>query len=172
MAYTFAMASASRAEELSALVQLSFNQLAAATWKPHARSRFMEECCPARLAPAIASSTFAATAYDGATAVGFILLPRPDLVYLLFVHPQYLRRGIARALWERARAHLEARHPQARTVELNATPVSLAAYRALGFFPISAQLDREGAPSTRMACWLPARNFPSHTEPAAPRGLM
>jgi ribosomal protein S18 acetylase RimI-like enzyme len=70
---------------------------------------------------------------------------------MLFVHPQHLRQGIGRALWESARTHIESALPQTKTVELNATPYSVAFYQSLGFVV-------KGARATRMACWLPARS--------------
>jgi GNAT superfamily N-acetyltransferase len=87
--------------------------------------------------------------------LGVIFLPRPTLVQLLFVAPSHLRRGIARALWNAVRAHLEAEHPKVTTVELNSSPYAVGAYEALGFFPISQPFRRKGAVATRMACWLP-----------------
>ena len=86
-----------------------------------------------------------------------ILLPRPTLVQLLFVAPNHLRKGIGRALWNAARAHLEEKHSGVTTVELNSSPYALAAYKALGFFPISEPFRRKGAVATRMACWLPGK---------------
>jgi hypothetical protein len=55
------------------------------------------------------------------------------------------------------RTYLEERHPDVQTVELNSSPFALAAYEALGFFPISKPFKRKGAVATRMACWLPGR---------------
>jgi GNAT superfamily N-acetyltransferase len=76
---------------------------------------------------------------------------------LLFVHPGHLRKGVAGRLWEAARSHIEAVHPETKTVELNSTPHAFRAYRALGFVPISTAFVRRGCRVTRMACWLPAR---------------
>lgn len=63
----------------------------------------------------------------------------------------------ARQRWEQARAAVEARAPDVRTVELTATPLARPAYRALGFYPISEAFERRGSVATRMACWLPGR---------------
>ena len=78
---------------------------------------------------------------------------------MLFVHPQSLRQGIARSLWEAVRTDVEARHPEVTTVELNSTPYAIAAYHALGFAEISEPFDLDGCVATRMACWLPARRL-------------
>ena len=105
---------------------------------------------------------------DGSQIIGVLVMPRPSLVQLFFVVPGHLRRGIGRTLWEAARTHIEAQHPEVKTVELNATPYAVAAYRALGFFPISEPFRRKGAVATRMACWLPGRALAQSQNAALP----
>jgi GNAT superfamily N-acetyltransferase len=150
-------ATADMSDRICALVHASFNQLVAHDWEPEAGRGFLADT----LAPAIASylenATFAAVELERDDPVGFILMPRPALVSMLFVHPDHLRKGIARRLWEAARSHVETEHSETKTVELNATPYAVAAYRALGFVPISTEFVRQGCRATRMACWLPAR---------------
>jgi GNAT superfamily N-acetyltransferase len=145
------------AEAASQLVHASFTALAAADWEAGAAQFFLDESGPEKLRDKIAGAAHVAAAFEQAAMTGFILLPRPGLLGFLFVHPLHQRRGIARTLWEAARAHVEAAHPTVRTVELNATPNAVKAYRALGFVPISAEFRRGGCRATRMACWLPAR---------------
>lgn len=86
-------------------------------------------------------------------------MPNPALLGLLFVHPQALRQGIGKILWEHARSHIETEHPSVQTIELNATPNAISFYRSVGFVPISAEFNNAGSRATRMACWLPARKF-------------
>jgi GNAT superfamily N-acetyltransferase len=93
--------------------------------------------------------------------LGVIFLPRPTLVQLFFVAPGHLRNGIGRKLWSAVRVELEQHHPDIRTVELNSSPYAVAAYEALGFFPISKPYRRKGAVATRMACWLPGESLES-----------
>jgi GNAT superfamily N-acetyltransferase len=81
----------------------------------------------------------------------------PSVLAMLFVHPQHLRRGIGKQLWEAARSHVESQFPQTKTVELNATRFALPFYLSAGFVPISTEFERKGSRATRMACWLPAR---------------
>jgi predicted GNAT family N-acyltransferase len=64
---------------------------------------------------------------------------------------------IGQALWESARAHIEAGFPEVDTVELNATRYAVHFYESVGFVPISREFEREGRRAIRMACWLPAR---------------
>lgn len=152
-----------QAPELSALVQRSFLALSAVDWEPHARQVFLRESTPERLAHMMATGSYAAAAFEDEEPVGFLLMPRPSLLAMLFVDPAHLRRGIARALWESARTHLELHHPETRTVELNATPYAFEAYRHLGFYPISEPFFTDGCRATRMACWLPGRALQAAT---------
>jgi GNAT superfamily N-acetyltransferase len=146
------------AEIASALVHRSFTELAARDWKPRACAVFLDESSPARMRTALESPAFAAGAFsDDAALTGLVLMRRPAVLDMLFVHPHWVRRGIGRHLWERARSHLEVTFEAVKTVELNATPCAVVFYRSLGFAPISAEFVRGGCRATRMACWLPAR---------------
>ena len=148
---------ANEAEVASALVQHSFLELAAADWEPNACEVFLGESSPVALRVALESPAYAASAFSEERMVGFILMPKPSLLGMLFVHPGSLRLGIEKQLWEQARTHVEAAFPQVKTVELNASPYAFPFYRTVGFVPISAEFMRGGCRATRMACWLPAR---------------
>jgi GNAT superfamily N-acetyltransferase len=145
------------AERISALVHRSFTELCARDWAPDATQVFLEETSPVAMSVALQLPAFAAVENESDEPIGFLLMPRPSLLSLLFVHPAHLRKGVAGHLWEAARSHIEATHPETRTVELNSTPYAFRAYRALGFVPISTEFVRRGCRVTRMACWLPAR---------------
>jgi GNAT superfamily N-acetyltransferase len=160
MNFTIRSATVEDAEDASALVHLSFRELAAADWQPDANEGFLAESSPVVLRNKLQSPAYAAIAEtETRDAAGFILITDPSVLTLLFVHPRYLRQGIGRALWEAARAHIESAFPQIKTVELNATPVAVGFYRSLGFVPISSAFRYKGARGTRMACWLPARSL-------------
>jgi GNAT superfamily N-acetyltransferase len=145
------------AGEASAVVQESFLGLAAADWQPDARRVFLEATAPQLIQQRLTKMTFAAGAFSERGIAGVILMPSSNLLGLLFVRPCWLRLGIGRALWESARAHIEARFPGISTVELNATPYAVRFYKSIGFVPISAEFERDGQRAIRMACWLPAR---------------
>jgi len=144
------------AEAISDLVHLSFTELAARDWEPNARKVFLAESSPASMRAA-AKPAYLQAAFDADRPVGFISMPTPTFVGLLFVHPRYLRQGIGRALWEQARAFIDKTYPEAETVETNSTPYALEFYRSVGFVPISAEFIKSGCRATRMACWLRAR---------------
>jgi GNAT superfamily N-acetyltransferase len=157
MNYELHPVSAAQANAASAVVHASFVGLAAADWAPQAQEAFLAESSPHALAEKLSSAAYAVAAFSSHRMVGFLLMPSPSLLGMLFVHPQFLRQGIARALWEQARTFIEASHPQSKTIELNATPYAVRFYEMIGFVPISAEFRREGCRATRMACWLPAR---------------
>jgi GNAT superfamily N-acetyltransferase len=145
------------AAEASAVVQESFLALATTDWHSEARRSFIEDTAPTRLQTKLSTMTFAAGAFSEDGIAGVILMPSPTLVGLLFVHPRWLRLGIGQALWESARAHVEAKCPEVNTVELNSTPYAVRFYKSVGFVPLSSEFEREGRRAIRMACWLPAR---------------
>jgi len=140
---------------ISELVQAGFIEHIAPDWESSAQRSFLEETGADQLASRISEAALCLVCERGVQVVGVIFLPRPTLVQLFFVAPGHLRQGIGRALWSAVRTLLEERHPEVKTVELNSSPYAVAAYKALGFFPISQPFRRKGAIATRMACWLP-----------------
>jgi GNAT superfamily N-acetyltransferase len=158
MIYDIRSLTCAHAAEASAVIKESFLALAAADWRPDARSVFLEATAPAPLQNKVSAMIFfAAGAFSEGQIAGVILMPSPSLLGLLFVRPRWLRMGIGQALWESARTHIETRFPEVHTVELNATPYAVPFYKSVGFVPISAQFERDGQRAIRMACWLPAR---------------
>jgi ribosomal protein S18 acetylase RimI-like enzyme len=155
MNYTIRSSQSADAEMASALVQQSFIQLVGPDWEQHAINTFLAETSGNCLRDLISKAAFTAVAEVQGRLVGFILMPSPALIGLLFVKPDFLRNGIANSLWQAARHHIEATCKEVKTVELNSTPYAVAAYRALGFYPISEPFSRGGCLATRMACWLP-----------------
>jgi GNAT superfamily N-acetyltransferase len=145
------------ASAISTLVQAGFMAHIAPDWEALAVQSFLAETSAEKLAPTISEASFVAVYEEDGQIRGVISLPRPSLLQLLFVAPEHLRRGIGRSLWEDARAHVEEKHPEIKTIELNSSPFAVPAYKALGFFPISQPFRRKGAVATRMACWLPGR---------------
>jgi GNAT superfamily N-acetyltransferase len=145
------------ASAISTLVQAGFMAHIAPDWEALAVQSFLAETSAEKLAPTISEASFVAVYEEDGQIRGVISLPRPSLLQLLFVAPEHLRRGIGRSLWEDARAHVEEKHPEIKTIELNSSPFAVPAYKALGFFPISEPFRRKGAVATRMACWLPGR---------------
>ena len=141
----------------AALIRASFLALVAADWEAEAQAVFLSESSAEMLERKVQVAAYQLGAFVDGQLVGFLMLTSPAVLSTLFVHPQYLRQGIGRQLWEGARTHIEAAFPTVKTVELNATPGAYEFYRRLGFAPISGRYLLKGARVTRMACWLPAR---------------
>ncbi len=156
------------AAAVSSLVHLSFQALGAVNWSPEATQRFYAESMPSALADKLEAALFGAVATGDDALAGFVMLRLPNRLDILFVHPDHLRKGIGRALWEAARAHVEAHHRDIKTIELNSTAYARPFYQSLGFVPISLEFDAKGARATRMACWLPARQLGAELRPAGP----
>jgi predicted GNAT family N-acyltransferase len=155
MKYTIRSSQSEDAEMASALIQQSFIQLVGPDWETQAVHTFLAETSGKCIRDLISKAAFTAVAEVQGQLVGFILMPSPDLIGLLFVRPEFLRNGIAKSLWQAARHHIKTTSKEVKTVELNSTPYAVAAYRALGFYPISEPFRRGGCSATRMACWLP-----------------
>ena len=150
-------AAPSDSELASDLVRSSFRAVSSANWSQAASAQFLEDSSPENMRDRLASAAFAALATASGMTAGFILMSRPTILSMLFVHPDWLRRGVGRTLWEAAREHTEGTHARVTTIELNSTTYALPFYRSLGFMPISGSFEINGARATRMACWLPAR---------------
>ena len=149
----------SDAADASAVVQASFREFVAKDWELSAQERFFLRTSPEGLREKLGEAALATGAFCGSEMVGVLLMPEPSLIGLLFVHPQWLRRGIARSLWMHARARIADIFPDTETIEANATPHAVRFYRSMGFVPLSTQFLRDGQRAIRMACWLPAKNL-------------
>lgn len=167
MNYTLRTSTSADAEAVSELVRAALTEFVAPDWEPNAREVFDSESSPERFSALLVEATFASVAVAEKQVVGVIVLPKPNLLAFLFVRRDWHKRGVAKALWEAARTHLETRHPEIKTVELNSSPQAVTAYRSLGFYPISEQFKRGGGVATRMACWLPGRALASKQPPNA-----
>lgn len=153
------------ASAVSELVHASFRAHVAADWESVAQESLITDTSAEKLAARIAEAVIVLVYEEAGCILGVILMPNPTLVQLCFVAPGHLGKGIGRSLWEAARIRLAERFPEVSTVELNSSPYAVAAYKALGFYPISGLFNRGGAVATRMACWLPERAF--GVEPSA-----
>lgn len=147
------------AESASEIARRSFTAHVACDWEASACELFHARSTPEFLRSTLESCAYAAAAFDADSMLGFILMPQPAFVRMLFVRPDCMRKGVGRALWEAARAHIEHGFPKVATVELNSSLHAVGFYRRLGFAALSAPYLRDGSRAVRMACWLPARSL-------------
>ncbi|HEX2654825.1 MAG TPA: GNAT family N-acetyltransferase [Xanthobacteraceae bacterium] len=147
----------SNAEAVSTLSLASFERFIAGSWSSAACNEYRALVSASALSNSIESCAYSVGAFNEHRLLGFLLMPRPSLVQMFFVDPELVRQGIGRSLWKYARGEVEARFPEAKTIELNASPYAVEFYRSLGFVPISKEFESKGFRATRMACWLAAR---------------
>lgn len=164
--WTVRIATPDDAPAMAELIGRGIRESIAPQWEPSAVEALLAATTADTLAALLTPTGYAALALAVDAPVRVIVLPQPQLLSHLFVATAMQHRGMARALWEGARSHLERAHPQTRTVELNAAPAAVAVYEALGFHPISGCFRRHGAVAVRMGCWLPERSLAA----AAQRG--
>ncbi len=91
MTYTTRHVKQADAEVISALVQRSFAVLAAQDWETSACTTFFAESSSPAMHAKLAAPAYAAAAFDSNKAIGFILMPVPSRLSMLFVDPGHLR---------------------------------------------------------------------------------
>ena len=155
MTFTIEKVQSNLSEKVSELIHFSFSTLAGTDWEPAACQTFLLESLPPSIAAKIHSATYSIGAFSNGVLVGFLLMSRPEIMSMLFVHPSYVRKAVGRSLWISARAHITKNFTNTKTIELNSTPNALQFYRSIGFMRISSAFEIGGCRATRMACWLP-----------------
>ncbi|MBU1241433.1 GNAT family N-acetyltransferase [Myxococcota bacterium] len=94
-------------------------------------------------------------AREGRKLVGVIEIRSKNHISLFFVAPSHQRRGIARALFQRAVALSRSRHKHITQITVNAALKAVVAYKALGFTPISGIMNQNGITYRPMAHTIP-----------------
>lgn len=90
--------------------------------------------------------------FDGALLTGVVASKNLNHISLLFVKKQYHRRGIARALFEKALTACAA--SGAKSITVNSSPYAVEAYRRLGFTETGKEQTIKGILFTPMVCKL------------------
>ncbi len=144
------------AEAMSQLILAGFDAQVASTWSAAACAVFHAEMAAEPMQTMIAQASYTLLAEEAGRIVGVLLMRAPNLLGMLFVLPEKQRQGVGRTLWGAVRHWVETSHSEVRTIELNASIGAVDFYRKIGFWPISAPYEVEGARAVRMACWLPA----------------
>jgi len=98
---------------------------------------------------------FALAARLGDAIVGVVDVIEGHHVALLFVDPALHGRGVGRTLVRRAAARCLRRDPPPPALTVNSSPNAVAAYRAMGFGPLSPEQERDGIRHTPMSLPLP-----------------
>ena len=117
MEFTIRLLAESDAAAASAVAHRSFAAFVAPDWEPQATEYFDAHSTPEVLHEMLASCACMAGGFSEGTLIGFILMPQPSFVRMLFVEPSAMRQGVGRQLWEFARAQIERSFPKVATVE-------------------------------------------------------
>lgn len=148
---TFTELGANRAAEIHDLIWRVFLQFEAPDYTPQGVETFRAYIRPEQLANFAGTRTMRFSAcFDGAELVGVIGMRENRHIALLFVDARHHRRGIARALVERAVALSRAENPGLAVVTLNSSPYAHEAYRRMGFVDTAPEQVVDGIRFTPM----------------------
>lgn len=89
-------------------------------------------------------------AYEVNKLVGVIAMRSGFHVSLLFVDKRYQRQGVAKRLIRRAVSYCIECNPLLTQITVNSSPKGVGAYRAMGFYPLSPEMKKEGMRYTPM----------------------
>lgn len=89
-------------------------------------------------------------AYEENNLVGVIAMRSGFHISLLFVDKRHQRRGVAKRLIRRAVAYCIECNPLLTKITVNSSPKGVDAYRAMGFYPLSREMKKEGMRYTPM----------------------
>lgn len=138
------------AEVVCALVARVFNTYVAPDYAPDGAVEFLRFVRPDVMRKRLRKNYFGLVALAGAQMVGMIEMKDYCHISLLFVEGAFQRRGIGKALWERALAHCQAQEPDLKDVTVNSARSAIPVYERFGFVPIGPEETRSGIQFTPM----------------------
>ena len=106
-------------------------------------------------------------AVDRDRVVGMIEMEHLSHLALLFVDRRYQGRGLARSLWEEARAYCRAANPGGRQFTVNSVEAALPVYRSFGFVECGPPRSQDGYLLTPMVL---DEDAPRRVPPGSRRG--
>lgn len=89
-------------------------------------------------------------AFEESQLIGVIAMRSGFHISLLFVIPQYQRRGVATKLVRRGAAYCMEKNTDLRQITVNSSPKGIKAYEAMGFYKLSPEQVRDGMRYTPM----------------------
>jgi len=137
-------------QAISELVGRSFLAHGSAGWTDAAIQTFLQESSPGSLAGKLLSASVALVVHSSSGPVGFALMPRPSSLSMLFVEPNYQRRGVGRALWLACLSSARAAASDLGAISLNSTAFAVPFYESVGFVAQGPEFEHGGCRATRM----------------------
>lgn len=90
------------------------------------------------------------TAWKGKSLLGTLVMRDGNHINLFFVDSAYHRKGIGRALLERAIPIIKERYSGAREIWVNSSRFAVPAYQAMGFKTQGSEVEEKGIFSIKM----------------------
>jgi GNAT superfamily N-acetyltransferase len=147
---------APRLAELACRIFLAY---VAGSYRPRGTRRFLRRNTARGIRARLRKGQIVLVAASRGVVLGVIAVRSGNHVSLLFVEPAVHRQGVGRRLFSEALARMRTRQPDLDCVTVNASDFAIPFYRALGFEPASAAVDRKGARITLMRKALEVRAY-------------
>lgn len=140
-------------EEAMKLVKEVFCEFEAPEYSQQGIDEFLKFIEPNAIAAMMDSGELALWgSFDGTLLTGVAAAKNLNHISLLFVRSDYHRRGMARALFNEAKAACAA--SGAKSITVNSSPYAVEAYRRLGFTQTREEQTIKGIRFTPMICEL------------------
>ena len=131
-------------ERVSAFLKEVFGAFIAPDLEREGVRDFADYASPEKLEKRSEENHFVLIAEAGTRLVGVLEMRNHCHLALLFVHQEFQRRGIGRALLDRALHRCRAATPTLAAVTVNAFPGAVSAYRRMGFEPTGPEKIENG----------------------------
>jgi GNAT superfamily N-acetyltransferase len=133
---TIQLMKAGEEEEIIELVWLVFNQFEASEYTPAGKKEFFDYADPKAMRER-GQNHFVLTAKKGGKIIGMIEMRNYSHISLLFVHPVWHHRGIARSLFESALVVCSDHYHYPPEVTVNSSPYAEGFYQRIGFIAVN-----------------------------------
>ena len=137
-------------EKASVFVAEVFGQFVAPGYAQAGIDEFMKYIAPEALSNQLAENHFALIAALAAEIIGIIEIRNHKHIALFFVDGRHQRKGVGRALLEKALEICSRKDLQRSRMTVNASPNSQSAYQRMGFAPTDIEQCVNGIRSVPM----------------------
>jgi ribosomal protein S18 acetylase RimI-like enzyme len=138
------------AEAVSKLIRRTFQQFIADTYTARGIKHFMKITSKQAMLKRKRKNQLILVAESDDAIAGLVAVRNGNHINLLFIAPEFHRRGIGTLLFREALARMKAEIPDLSTVTLNSSEYALPFYAKLGFRVKSSAYFRKGMKITPM----------------------
>ncbi len=119
--------------DVNRLVTRVFNEFVAPEYSLEGIQEFQRYIQPAAFLARLQTKHFSLISVERDKIVGMIEVRNHNHISLLFVPPEFHRRGIAKELWHRALQICQAARPDLTEISVNSSSCAVPVYAKLGF---------------------------------------